>query len=182
MILLDDLKTTITVLHDTPRVILQTSRANFQHFYVCDRSLNAQEQGKMQAATALRFGADCGSTGGGQPHRCPGSVDFKKGRDLFVTQLVYLSPSGRPLPFTSLTPTTNAPTSALLLITVGDERDRRSHKTQPASDQSAADWAWVMRNKGLGQDALIARLNQFDSARGKHPGYSLRTVQRALAS
>ena len=182
VILLDDLKSAAPVFPDTPCAILETSHANYQHFYVCDRPLTVDEQGQMQSALASRFCADHGATGGGQPHRCPGSVNYKKGRDLFTTQLTYLTTAGRPLPFTSLPVAPHSKAPALLRNIVDHKPINKMDTTSSASDQSAADWAWVKANINLGRESLIAVLGKRSVARGKHHDYARRTVEKALSS
>ena len=178
ILLVDDLKTDRPVVDNTPVAILQTSFGNFQHFYVCDRELEADERNEMQKALALKFGGDAGATGGHQPHRCPGSVNYKPDRSLFVTRLIHHSIEGRPIPFCAGVtahsavvkerPTTPPPgaTKGTLACTAGD--------------QSAADWAWVKTNSHLGFDKLVSRLAASSAQRGKHADYARRTVEKAL--
>ena len=177
-LLVDDLKTDRPVVDNTPVAILQTSFGNFQHFYVCDRGLEVDERKEMQKALALKFGGDAGATGGDQPHRCPGSVNYKPNRSLFVTRLVHLSMEGRPIPFyAGLTahpavvrerPTTHTPAAT------------KETLASTAGDPSAADWAWVKTNSHLGFDELVSRLAASSAQRGKHADYARRTVDKAL--
>ena len=179
VLLLDDLKDDKPVISDTPFVILQTSSGNYQHFYACDRGLTTDERGDMQAELARKFGADAGATGGGQPHRCPGSVNYKPGRGLFVTRLIHLSLEGRAIPF-FLSQSLDAAQEAGARKTT-TSKDKHDPVLSEMS-QSEADWAWVKNNRSLGFEALVARLAARSAARGKHPGYASRTVQKALST
>lgn len=88
MILIDDLKTPVPVFEEKLCIILETSGGNYQHLYCSDRELAGEERHHIQKVLAARFGGDPGATGGAQPHRVPGSTNYKKGRNLFVCRLV----------------------------------------------------------------------------------------------
>ncbi|MDP2371278.1 DNA-primase RepB domain-containing protein [Rhodoferax sp.] len=100
MILVDDLKTPVPIFDKTLCIILETSSGNYQHLYCVDRVLTGVERHHIQKVLAARFGGDPGATGGAQPHRVPGSTNYKKGRDLFVCRLagtVSFMDGGKPL-------------------------------------------------------------------------------------
>lgn len=88
MILIDDLKTPAPVFDKTLCIVLETSRGNYQHLYCANRALFGDERHHIQKVLAAKFGGDPAATGGEQPHRIPGSTNYKKGRELFVCRLV----------------------------------------------------------------------------------------------
>lgn len=88
LVLLDDMKSPEPIFENTLCVILETSLHNYQHLYCCDKVLTGAERHSIQSAIQARFGGDKGATGGAQPHRVPGSVNYKPGRNLFVCRLV----------------------------------------------------------------------------------------------
>jgi hypothetical protein len=178
ILLIDDLKTKSPIVDNTPFAILETSKDNFQHFYVCDRGLMVEERGKFQAHLVASFGGDRAATGGGQPHRCPGSVNYKPGRNLFVTRLIDLSSQGRPLVF----PISFKASQASVVVSTPSSLASQEPFSGITStyDQSKLDWSWVKRNEALGREELIRRLSISAAARGKHPDYARRTVDKVL--
>ena len=140
--------------------------------------LMVDERGKFQAHLAASVGGDRAATGGGQPHRCPGSVNYKPGRNLFVTRLVDLSSQGRPL----VLPIIFKASEASVVVSAPSSLALRESFTEIKStdDQSKLDWSWVKRNEALGREELIRRLSISAAARGKHPDYARRTVDKAL--
>lgn len=179
IMMIDDLKTDEPLM-DGPCVILETSSENFQHFYVADQALDTNQRGQLQQVLAKQFDGDIGATSGSQPHRCPGSVNYKPGRGLFVTRLVHLAGSGAPLKLDVLLQAADPAQSGKTAVPAQTEIKKTSTK-KDGVDQSRVDWGWVMRNKQLGRDALIEQLSAKSIARGKDPEYARRTVLKALS-
>lgn len=101
MILIDDLKTEVPIFEKTSCTVLKTSEGNYQHLYCASRALTRDERHHIQKVLVGRFGGDTSATGGAQPHRIPGSTNYKPGRGLFVCRLVGTVGSidgGKPLP------------------------------------------------------------------------------------
>jgi hypothetical protein len=97
MVLVDDVKTPVPFIrqgkHRILCIILETSFGTFQHLYCCNRVISQEERHHIQKrlvaiARAQGIGGDPAATGGAQPHRVPGSINYKPGRNLFVCRLV----------------------------------------------------------------------------------------------
>lgn len=88
VVLVDDLATPAPIFAGALCIVLETSKQNFQHLYCFDRVLTGSERQYIQTRIARQFGGDERACGPFQPHRCPGSVNYKKGRNQFVTRLV----------------------------------------------------------------------------------------------
>lgn len=92
MVLLDDIRTHDRIVDGVAGLSLETSEGNYQHLYACDRVLTGEERMTIQLALVahakgLGLGGDAGACGPAQPHRVPGSVNYKQGRGLFVCRL-----------------------------------------------------------------------------------------------
>jgi hypothetical protein len=179
ILLVDDLKTSEPVLAGHLYCILKTSAGNYQHFYVACRAISNDERGAIQTRLAAAHGGDPAATSGCQPHRAPGSVNYKQGRDLFVTCLVSSSVAGS---------TVAAPDAATVLpAPVADDGNdggcKLEHEPRLQGEhksQSEEDWAWVMRNWHRGEDLVLADLHRRSVGRGKHFGYAAKTVAKAV--
>lgn len=88
MVLVDDLPTPAPIFGGALCIILETSSQNYQHLYCFDRVLTGAERQHIQTRMARESGGDARACGPFQPHRCPGSANYKKGRGQFVTRLV----------------------------------------------------------------------------------------------
>jgi hypothetical protein len=88
VVLVDDLATPAPIFEGALCIVLETSKQNFQHLYCFDRVLTGSERQYIQMHIARQFGGDERACGPFQPHRCPGSVNYKKGRNQFVTRLI----------------------------------------------------------------------------------------------
>lgn len=88
VVLVDDLKTPIPVLSRALCIVLETSERNYQHLYAFDKVLTGVERRHIQRALVHQFGGDDGALGGYQPHRIPGSVNYKEGRNQWVCRLL----------------------------------------------------------------------------------------------
>ena len=89
--LLDDVATS-EPLFDCAVIVLQTSSKSFQHLYFFDRAISDEERASLQRflvaeAQKRGLGGDPAATGGRQPHRVPGSINYKPGRGLFITRI-----------------------------------------------------------------------------------------------
>ena len=168
VVLLDDISTDQPILPDHQCAILETSAGNYQHFYVCQRGLEQHERKSLQVALAGQFGGDLKATNGHQPHRAPGSVNYKPGRNCFVTRLVFCEAAGAVLA---------APVS-VPMSAAADGGDRRLNEPRVGGVKSPSerDWAWLMSNWHLGEMELTRRLMITSTARGKHCGYAAGTV------
>jgi RepB DNA-primase from phage plasmid len=179
ILLIDDLMTSEPVLVGHQYCVLETSAGNFQHFYVADRAISNDERGQIQARLAAAHGGDPAATSGCQPHRVPGSVNYKPDRNLFVTRMVSCSVTGKAVA-TSDAAHQPAPLATSAVHDDGgcrleyEPRLPGEHKSQ-----SDHDWAWVMRNWYLGEDLVLADLHRRSVARGKHSGYASQTVAKA---
>jgi RepB DNA-primase from phage plasmid len=178
VLLIDDLKIPEPVLGGHQYCILQTSAKNYQHFYVADRPLNCSERHSLQQMLAADHGGDSGATSGVQPHRMPGSINFKAGRELFMTRLIGCSTEGVTIP-TIL--------KLAELKTDSGEGCRVLYEPRGPGlqSQSNKDYAFVMKNlRGTekSRDQLISELNIPSLARGKHADYARLTVDNAIAA
>lgn len=88
VVMIDDLKSPYPVLDGCLCLVLETSRGNFQHLYGTDKVLTQDERQHIQVVLAKKFGGDMNATKGNQPHRVPGSVNYKPGRHQWVCRLV----------------------------------------------------------------------------------------------
>lgn len=178
ILLIDDLKVAVPVLTESPFAILETSPGNFQHFYTCERGLDVDQRHQLQNSLAKEFGGDLAAASGSQPHRCPGSVNYKPGRDLFVARLVAMSTAGKPLACPTETET---------------EKETRVSPPNPPKraamgrvggmlmSPSEVDWQWVKTHRNLGEVELVRQLAARAASRGKHADYARRTVIKALS-
>jgi hypothetical protein len=107
MALLDDVTTPEPLLAGVAGLSIETSAGNYQHLYACDRVLTGEERRLIQLALvdhskSLGVGGDAAACGPFQPHRVPGSVNYKQGRGLFVCRLaatwLFHVDGARPLP------------------------------------------------------------------------------------
>jgi RepB DNA-primase from phage plasmid len=173
ILFLDDLKTAKPVLAGHQYCILESSQGNYQHFYVASRTISNDERGQMQKQLSAEYGGDPDATSGCQPHRVPGSVNYKPGRGLFVTRLVSCSAvGGTVLAVPESTVTGGADGGGCRLL-----NEPRSSSKPGQKSQSEADWAWCMKHWHQGQDHLIRELRATSVARGKHADYSRITVE-----
>lgn len=194
MVLIDDLKSPVPVLQDVKCIVLQTSMNNYQHLYCADRVLTSEERAHIQRALVGRFGGDPNATGGAQPHRVPGSVNYKPGRNLFVTRLIgTLGDIDDAKPFRAdellaeVAPAKVQPacTSADTTPATRNSMIRRGGDPK-IGDQSAKDWRdgilMAARLRADGVDSADARkrveamLSERGRARDKHSGYAAITV------
>lgn len=167
MVLVDDLKTPVPLFPRTLCAILETSQGNFQHLYCADKVLTQDERKRIQTCLAVEFGGDAGATGGAQPHRVPGSVNYKPGRGLWVCRLIgNVTESlngGRPLPSARWL-------AKQLGQSVKPEVRGEAAGSAPASRRSGGvsaselDWAWCIRRAsemracGMSREALRDQL------------------------
>ena len=171
VVLLDDISTDQPILPDHQCAILETSAGNYQHFYVCQRGLEQHERRSLQVALAGQFGGDPKATNGHQPHRAPGSVNYKLGRNCFVTRLVFCEAAGAVLA---------APEPvAMSMSAEADGGDRRLNEPRVGGIKSPSedDWAWVLKRWHLGESELIKQLMMTSTDRGKHRDYAANTVE-----
>lgn len=169
--LLDDVRTP-ELMDGAAGISLETSDGNYQHLYFCDRILAPEERGAIQRALFAEaqsrgIGGDVAATGPEQPHRVPGSVNYKPGRGLFVTLLA--GSWGRI-------------DGALPLVAddwiqrgqgVPSARAAASGTRGPIPDghksDSEADWAWACAyaetRRGMDRDQLIDEIEQGLTAR-----------------
>ena len=180
VVLLDDLKTPDPLYSGTPAAVLETSQDNFQHLYVLDQNLSAAQRASIQAQLARAHGADQAATSGGQPHRCPGSVNYKPGRNLFVTRLVHVSTTGIPLRTDTFDCAGYAASPATPTTQSGRKSIDAAKPPAAGSTQSESDWKWCLRNKQLGRERLIAELSKTAAQRGKYNGYAELTVDQVI--
>jgi hypothetical protein len=181
ILLLDDLKTADPVLAGHQYCVLESSEGNYQHFYVASAPLTNDERGEMQKQLAAQHGGDPAATSGCQPHRAPGSVNYKPGRDLFVTRLVSCSVTGSTVAASDAAAHRPAP---LATSTVQDDDGGCKLEHEPPlpgehKSQSDHDWAFCMRNWHRGEAWILSDLHHRSVARGKHCGYAAQTVAKA---
>lgn len=191
--LLDDVKTP-ELINDAAGISLQTSAGNYQHLYFCDRILAPEERGSIQRALcaeaqARGIGGDVAATGPEQPHRVPGSVNFKPGRNLFVTRLAGSwgrIDGGVPLIADEWiergqgVPSVRSPASAA-----------RGPIPKGHKSDSESDWAWACAyaetRRGMDRDQLIDEIEQGLTARalprrhGDAARYARTTVKNLIA-
>lgn len=81
LLLADDLdeagSTAVTKWWRGPSIVLETSPANFQVLLIAARPLDRAERHRAQQFFVTRFESDPGASAGVQPHRYPGSPNFK---------------------------------------------------------------------------------------------------------
>lgn len=173
VVLIDDISTDQPLFPGHQCAVIETSAGNFQHFYVCERGLEHHERNALQVVLADQFGGDLKATNGHQPHRAPGSVNYKSGRGCFVTRLVFCTAAGAVLA---------APTAGgVEASTLTDAGDTRLNEPRVGGVKSPSedDWAWLMSNWHLGEPELTRQLQVTSMARGKHHNYAARSVESA---
>lgn len=188
--LLDDVKTP-ELINDAAGISLQTSEGNYQHLYFYDRILAPEERGAIQRALvheaqARGIGGDAAATGPEQPHRVPGSVNFKPGRGLFVARIA--GAWGR--------------IDGALPLVADDWIERgqgvpsvRSAVASPRGpiaeghrSDSESDWAWACAyaeaRRGMDRDQLIHEIEQGLTARAlpRRQGDAARYVRTTVKS
>lgn len=184
VVMLDDLKTAQPLpifCNLLPScAILETSQGNFQHFYISDLPLEANQRFHIQKTLAKEFGGDPGATGGQQMHRIPGSVNYKSGKNLFVTRLVLTNLHGERLNSRlildpSSTSISCRPTLAVLKNQNGGNGDT---DTSP----SGRDWhhSIKMKVQGWSSDEIYTFLHASAKGRGKRDpaGYARITLDK----
>ncbi len=181
ILLIDDLKTSEPVLAGHQYCVLESSEGNYQHFYVASKTLTNDERGRLQKQLAAAHEGDPAATAGCQPHRAPGSVNYKPGRGLFVTRLVTCSVTGSTVAASDAAAHQPAP---LATSTVQDDDGGCKLEHEPrlpgaGKSQSDRDWAFCMRNWHRGEAWILADLHHRSVARGKHRGYAAQTVAKA---
>ena len=173
VVLVDDISTDQPLFPGHQCAVIETSCGNFQHFYVCERGLQHRERQELQTVLARQFGGDLKATNGHQPHRAPGSVNYKPGRGCFVARLVFCTAAGAVL---------TAPTAREVeASTLTDEGDTRLNEPRVGGVKSPSevDWAWLMSNWHLGEPELTRQLQVTSMQRGKHHSYAAHSVESA---
>lgn len=187
MVLLDDVKTPEPVIAGVAGLSMETSTGNYQHLYACNRILAGAERRAIQLALvalskSLGVGGDGNACGPFQPHRVPGSVNYKPGRGLFVCRLaetwLFHVDGARPLPADKWI--RRGQELAIADPAKGVDSDRAdAASTSPRlrrereigggdKSDSGADWAWTCR--------------QVEQAAGKESGDALaQRLERELA-
>lgn len=195
MALLDDVNTTESVVQGAAGLAIETSAGNFQHLYAFDRILAPEDRVVIQRALVLHaqglgLGGDPRAIGPEQPHRVPGSVNYKPGRSLFVCRLAatWMRVDGaRQLRADEWiqrgqTPAAAAPARAAVPGLRGGRPVADGHKSA-----SEAEWAWLCAEveQSLGRedpDVLAQRLElalveRAHSRRGRDaPRYARLTI------
>jgi RepB DNA-primase from phage plasmid len=182
LVLVDDLPTPAPIFGGALCIILETSSQNYQHLYCFDRVLTGAERQHIQTRMAREFGGDARACGPFQPHRCPGSVNYKKGRGQFVTRLVGTVSNingGKPLKASKWLSDfdTTADTKSVLVTATEwsdiehTELQPRSNKTDGKQNESEQEWHLsIMRvsglkSRGFNADEIAANLVKWLSSK-----------------
>jgi RepB DNA-primase from phage plasmid len=196
MVLIDDLHSYFPVLRNTKCIILQTSQYNYQHLYCADRVLTFDERAYIQRVLAARFGGDQAATSGKQPHRVPGSINYKAGRSLFVTRLVgTLSDIDNYKTFKAADFLPNQPlkeTQRDCSTTPQRASVAPAASSQKTNDASRQDWRncikLIASLRALGtcdsdvKNQVEYLLQESAQLRGKHKGYPAITMRSLVAA
>lgn len=188
--LLDDVKTP-ELIDDAAGISLETSAGNYQHLYFFDRILSPDERGAIQRALcaeaqARGIGGDPAATGPEQPHRVPGSVNFKPGRNLFVTRLAGAwgrIDGGVPLIADEWIERGQGVTSTRAAASKNRGPIPEGHKSD-----SESDWAWACAyaetRRGMDRDQLIDEIEQGLTARAlpRRQGDAARYARKTVKS
>lgn len=192
MALVDDVKTYEPLVRRAAGLSLETSAGNYQHLYSFDRILTGEERHAIQRALvahaqSLGLGGDMRAIGPAQPHRVPGSINYKEGRGLFVCRLAatWLVPTDGVKPLraddwirkgqelAAAEPVKSAEHSNAATALAGPRR--RLRRTGGGGDKSDSgdDWAWTCRQveQSTGKengDALAQRLERELADRVRH--------------
>lgn len=200
MVLVDDLPTPAPIFGGALCIILETSSQNYQHLYCFDRVLNGAERQHIQTRMAREFGGDARACGPFQPHRCPGSVNYKKGRGQFVTRLVGTVSNingGKPLKaskWLSDFDKEKAPNSVLVTALDPSNIDQPElqiciNKTVGTQNESEQEWhlsimrASGLKSRGFSEDEIAANLVKWLSSKaaprrgGDANRYAKKTVE-----
>ena len=173
VVLIDDISTDQPLFPGHQCAVIETSAGNFQHFYVCERGLQHRERQELQTVLARQFGGDLKATNGHQPHRAPGSVNYKPGRGCFVARLVFCTAAGAVLAAPA------AVSDAGGLTVDGGDTRLNEPRVGGVKSPSEDDWAWLMSNWHLGELELTRQLQVASMARGKHHTYAAHSVESA---
>jgi len=180
MALVDDVTTLEPLIAGAAGLSMETSTRNFQHLYAFDRVITGEERTKIQRALVrhaqgLGLGGDAGAIGPEQPHRVPGSINYKPGRNLFVCRLAATwtryADDARPLRADEWIRrgeklAADTPASSPAPAASGLRRDRPG--TSGDKTASGSDWAWACA--------------QVEQAIGRESGDDLaRRLERELA-
>lgn len=204
IVLLDDVKSPEPVLVGHACAVIETSTGNYQQLYVAARDLTNKERHILQKrCCALIWGkganADAGATAGHQLHRWPGSVNWKPGRNQFITRLVRLEFAGARLDCANLDLRESVEVSEVEdagevnsnTCDIGISRVHRVRgKVNPGAGgarntESELDWAVACRAAGLPGATVETVAAAVAARRGeglaaKAPDYPERTSVRAL--
>lgn len=178
LVLVDDLATH-EPLFQAPHVILETSKKNYQHIYCVDRPLSNQERNLMQKELANRFGGDLGATSGAQPHRVPGSINYKPGRRNFWTKLILLELAGEPIKADEFL-LNSVPSPPAFTHKPAKNQRLLSKKEQSESDKDFLDCLSKL-SAGEELQKILDWLTIKSIARGKHSGYPKMTLDKAFS-
>ncbi len=203
IVLLDDVKSPEPVLKGHVCAVLETSYGNYQQIYVAPRDLKNSERHILQKKCGELIRAngenvDKGATAGHQLHRWPGSINWKPGRNEFITRLVRLDFTGARLDLSHLefeegnsicTVVEDSSSRGSGILVSHPSREAKRHRNrEPAGgrvSESELDWAaacLAAARPGATVEAIAGAVaaRRGEGLKSKGPDYLERTAVRAV--